>query len=577
MHDTGTFMLGVLSTELIIKILHYCECSTILRFAATCRTYDGLVAQTTSLQLHVELEANGLELVKGSFKEDATYSVILEDLKRFRDAWLSLDFREPIVRSVMKPEMLLWELREGFYIVAFSQSGGGDPDALQFVPLDAETADPPPLLFDFTFSEFTADPGQGLVATISGDSDWTHRCHVDLRSTRTGIAHPLAEYPRLTVEVDFELPPFSSGYSVELMGHMVLAKVSHPRARICELLIWNWRSGTLIQRISSRNGMCDFAFLDQQHLVVQSVTHSDLGRDILALLVYAIPQSAPAAYASPGKQWQVEDFPASQPILQLEFPQLKESSEITERGFFLRSDPTPGRTIYTKSAAFACPYAMTLSMTFCFHRTSADWGVSPFVRVFVDGRSLLKHIYADSYDETKVLPWSVWGTDATRWFTAPEAPDHWICWMSGSKYIRPLSDIPYYCVFDFSSRVADRFRGRNVYPAALDVHDADDPEIGGVGLLEYLDSCLLDFIVDSPNSKPVVVTVGADSPSTINIGGSGGAGFDEPITSRLPYRIVCKGNNEEEHEGWQINQDSIVGVASWRPQSETITIHKLNI
>ncbi|CAE6430350.1 unnamed protein product [Rhizoctonia solani] len=579
MHDTGTFMLGSLSPELIIKILHHCQCSTIFRFAATCKTYHELVAQTTSLQLHIELEANGLELVKGSFKEYATYSVILDDLKRFRDAWLNLDFKEPIVRPVIKSEMLLWELREGFYIVAFSQSGGSDADALQFVPIDVEIPTPPPLLFDFTFSEFTADPGQGLVATISGDPDSTHKCHVDLRSAVTGLAHPLAEYPRLTVEVDFESPPFSSGYSIEIMGHMVLVKVSHPRVHIYELLIWDWRSGILLQRISSREGMCDFAFLDQRHLVVLSATRSDLNRETLALLVYATPQNASALHTSPGKQWRIVDFPFSRPILRLEFPRLKESSEITERGFFLRSDPTPGRTIYAKSAAFACPYATTLSMTFCFHRTSANWGVSPFYRVFVDGQSLLKHIYANSRDETQVIPWSVWGTDATRWFTAPEAPDHWICWMSGSKYVRPLHDISHYCVFDFSPLVAGRFQGRNVqsHPAALDVHSSGGPDIGDIGLLEYLDSCLLDFVADSPDHKPVIVTVGADSPSTINTGKLDGVGFDEPIISRLPYRVVCKGNNEEDHEGWQINRDGIIGVASWRPQSETITIHKLNI
>ncbi|CAE6508296.1 unnamed protein product [Rhizoctonia solani] len=578
MNNTTPLTLGGISTELIIKILHHCECLTILRFAATCKAYNELVAQSVTLQLHIELEANCLELVKGSFKQDATYPVILEDLTRFRDAWLDLDIGEPITRPVGKSDMLLWELREGFYIVAFSQSEGRYADALQFIPLDPETPDPPPLLFDFTFNEFTADPGQGLVAIISRDPQENKTSHVRLCSSSTGLAHPLAQHPRLTAEFDFKPPLFGSGFAIEIMGHTVLAKVSCPLENVYEILIWDWRFGVLLHRISSRDGICDFTFLDQQHLVVMSATHS--AQDSLALLIYDISDDKSACNASPNKPMRATDLPISQPILRLEFPRLKQSAKISEMGLLLRSDPTPDRKIYANSAAFACPYAVTLGITFCFHTVGYDWAAPPFYRVFLDGRSLRDHIRTNSHNGTQVLPWSAWGTNATRWFVTPEEPDHWICWMSGSKYTRPLTDSHYYCVFDFSSLTVGRFQERfkQLYPTVYDrLVDNSDLHTGdGFGDLELLDRYLLAFLEDSPiDTEPVVLTVGADNPSIIAVGNDEDAGFDEPVISQLPYRLVCKDNNEIEHEGWQINGDCIIGVAPWSSPAESITIYKL--
>ncbi|KAH7345502.1 hypothetical protein B0J17DRAFT_42074 [Rhizoctonia solani] len=390
MHDTKGFILGGLSSELIVNILHYCECSTILRFAVTCKAYHELVTHTTSLQLHIELEANGMEIVKGSFKEDATYSAILKDLKQFRDAWLNLDFGEPIVRTVWKSGVLLWQLREGFYIVAFAQSGRGDADTIQYFPLDPEAPDPPPLLFDFTFSDFTADPGQGLVAIISRDSD---QVHVDLCSSTTGLACPLAECPRLTARFGRDFPLSSSQYAIESMGHIMLAKIYYTEGNIYEFLIWDWRSGTFLQRICSQEGICAFTFLDQQHLALLNVARSGSSQDTISLLIYAISETmSTLLHLSSDEQRRVEDYATSEPVLHLEFPRLKGSSKIAEDRFIIQSEPLPGRILYTKSASFACPYAMTLSIIFSFKGSDFDLGISDHHCVFVDGWSLLKHV-----------------------------------------------------------------------------------------------------------------------------------------------------------------------------------------
>ncbi|CAE6445307.1 unnamed protein product [Rhizoctonia solani] len=584
------FTLTDLSSEIVIQILHNCEYPAILRFAATCKTYHAIVTQSTSLQLHIELEANGLELVKDSFKRHATYSVILEDLRRFRDGWLDLDIERPIARSLGSSEMLLWELREGFYIAAFSQSEGHLADALRFTPLDSETSDPPLLLFNFTFNEFTVDPGQELVAILSMDPallvflfpsnyrahglDRSTTCHVHICSMATGLAHPLAQCPRLTVEFDFQP---QSGFAVEIMGHTVLAKVSDLQANVYEILIWDWRSGILLHRISSHQGFCDFSFLDQRHLVVLTVTRSTTP-DTVSLLIYEISDSISTHAAAPGKQVQVGDYLISQPILRFEFPQIQESYSVSGTTFYLRSDPTPGRVIYKNSAAFSCSYAITLSMTISFREVAYEWTTSPNYRVFIDGRYLLDRIRESRHNGTTTLPWSSWGVDATRWLIARDEPDHWICWMSGSRFIYSFSDRPYYCVFDFFSPTVGRFRARfsELYPAAFDRLAKHSELITGDELqdLQLLESHLHSFIEDSPPSSNLfVISVGSDNPTVIDTNDS--VVFVEPITSRLPYRIVFRSNNENTHEGWQINGDCIVGVATWGPPSETITIYKL--
>jgi hypothetical protein len=66
--------------------------------------------------------------------------------------------------------MLLWELRDGAYIKAFSSSGSAflDPDLLQVVPLGFPDL-PPPVKFHITFHEFTVDLRQELVVLVEVD------------------------------------------------------------------------------------------------------------------------------------------------------------------------------------------------------------------------------------------------------------------------------------------------------------------------------------------------------------------------------------------------------------------------
>ncbi|CAE6437216.1 unnamed protein product [Rhizoctonia solani] len=567
-----------LSSEVIVQILHFCKYPTILRFAATCKAYNELVAHSIRLKLHIELEVNGLELVKGSFQRNATYSVILEDLKRFRKAWLDLDLTEPIIRPAGKYKTLLWELREGFYIQAFSQSGVRYADALQFVPLDSETPNPPPLLFDFPFDTFTVDPGQELIAIASKNLGLFTTIFIDLCSMATGCAHSLAQYPRLTAKFDFERPFFLPAIALEIMGNVLLTNVSHLRLHTYELLIWDWRSGNVLSRISSRQGICDFSFLDQQHLALLSASRTEPHLDVLRsleLLVYGLPNGTSTRSNNSEGQIQASDIVASQPILRLAFPLIQESSKISETTFVLRSDPTPGHIIYRCSASFACSYTHTLSMIFSLSRITTGWESPDCYRVFLDGRSLLEQVRTSSSTAVPV-PWASWGICTTRWFLTPRRPDQWNRWMSSSRFIYRLSDQPYYCILDFSPTNFNCFPCPTLTSQLVGINQPEAANaIGSRSRFEDLSELEQEIHRLSVDSKPghklFMAMVGADSPSTID-----GPGFEEPITSRLQYQIICRMNHEPaDYQGWLINGDCVVAISTWRHSTERLIIHKI--
>ncbi|CAE7176696.1 unnamed protein product [Rhizoctonia solani] len=551
-----------ISYETILHILHFCDYLTISRFAAACKAYHRLVKESPSLQLHIELEANGLELVKGS--STASYSEILEELKQYQDAWLKIDLREPVMRFLGSPHGPIWDLQEGFYLKGFSRSEENFADAIQFIPLDADTPDPPPIEFEFRFRKITSDPVQSLLALVSSDPETP--CDIHLCSSITGLAHPLAEKPRLTTEFTILTPSLFPELSIEIMKHMLLAKLSDVVDRSYEILIWDWKAGTLLHRIHSQEGMCDHTFLDERHLVLLTY-HQDTNlhgaQKHLSLLIYYISNN-PTHVASSNDQSQPDNIPIAQPILHLEFPELKESPRISDRAFLLQSGPIPGRMIHTKSAVFSCSHVTTLNATFGFRVRSRGYRPSTSYQVFIDGQSLLNHLSTTSRSGTKVLPWPTWGPKATRWFTAQAGTNLLIDWpycMAGSKFTLPLSHASCNSIFDFSARSVSRSTQlAKLHPDAFlidnDSVDSSDCFAGLKLSQDYLTSFNAKLVYEP---EPYTVVVGSKNPSTIKAGGYPKSGFNETITSYLPFILVYRGRDLN-HEGWQILGDCIVGI-----------------
>ncbi|CAE6430315.1 unnamed protein product [Rhizoctonia solani] len=392
-----TYSFCALSDELIIQILHFCQYEEILRFSATSKRYYNVITNSVSLQLHIELEVNGLEIINGS-RKSAAYSLLLDELLHYRDAWLNLQLGEPTVK-ISHREMMLWELREGNYAIAFSSVPGASlaPDSLQMSHIDFPGASNP-ISFRSDFHEFTFDSGQELVALLRTDPTDNTRFEIKLCSVITGLAHPLAQNPTFIVQLDFSVPSLDQepqAFTLEIMDNILVARVSNVMDPKYEVLAWDWKSGKLLNRIASSSGITDFTFLDKDHLALFSVHKY---RNYLRLITFSLYSlsSHICDELSSGPHFHVSKYAHASPIVTFEFPELDDLYAIEPTRFSVRSDPAPGRAMYTRSAGFAHPTALTFITTI----SVAHVRVFEFpddqdffqLRIFINAKFLLRYL-----------------------------------------------------------------------------------------------------------------------------------------------------------------------------------------
>jgi hypothetical protein len=342
-----------------------------------------------------------------------------------------------------------------------------------------------------------------------------------------------------------------------------VVKFAAAAERLYEILIWNWKTGVLLNRIACDNGICDFVFLDNDSLVLWFIS-SGSGNDLLdsaSLLVYENICSTETKHnGSGGELLDVSSFLKRSPTLAFQFPQLRRESGVSSQGFLIRSDPGPGRN-YTTSAPFSSARALTLGLAMSVLAS----GHLRHFRIFVDVHQLLGHLEQAKQQSTSALNWDEWGDDATRWFPTARAPTHWICWMFGSRFItrdapRNTSDGRNISVFDFhsptirrhSTRIQDTYVTLKRSPARL-LQRKERIRIGDLGHFDH--NSWPDELGDAAVSENAVAVdvIGRETPTIIPY-------FQQPITSRLPYRVVTPVHSMDAHEGWLIDGNHIIGM-----------------
>ncbi|KAG8689055.1 hypothetical protein FRC11_004225 [Ceratobasidium sp. 423] len=196
--------LDTLPREILVRTLQNCDYVTIIRFSLTCKKAYEVVSSSISLQLHIELEINGLEIADGSSKGNPNYSSILKELKDYQDAWLNLRLSPMVKQPIMGSDADVpnWELRSGTYYGDFRVSEPEhDEDFLvdrtQVAILGSPNI-PPPIDFERTFAQSTMDPNQDLVILGEDEVEGSEFARYHLRSVATGQPHPLAEHPIIT-------------------------------------------------------------------------------------------------------------------------------------------------------------------------------------------------------------------------------------------------------------------------------------------------------------------------------------------------------------------------------------------
>ncbi|KAH7345506.1 hypothetical protein B0J17DRAFT_764149 [Rhizoctonia solani] len=580
-----------LSDELVIQVLHFCQYEEILRFSATCRRYNNIIANSIGLQFHIELEVSGLEIING-LRKNATYSLLLDELIHYRDAWLNLQFEEPIEQRSNR-EMLLWELREGNYAVAFSSVPGTllAPDSLQMSHIDFPGASNT-ITFHRDFHEFTFDLGQELVVLLRTDPTDNARLEIQLCSTITRLAHPLAQNPTFIVQLDFSIPSLDQepqAFTLEIMDNILVARISNLMDPKYEILAWDWKSGKLLRRIASSSGIADFTFLDKDHLALFSVEKYETYLRLITFSLYSL-YSHTCDEISNGSYFDVPKYANAHPILTFEFPELDNLYIVEPIGFSVRSDPTPGRAMYTRSAGFAHPTALTFSTTISLaHIRMFDFPDDQDLfqlRVFIDAKLLLHYLLEFRGEmDTITVPWTKWGIQTTRWFLCDQEIFYWLYWTSGSRYIsvteRPGSTLHDLSILDFH-RPTVRRHDSSLLDYSLASYQTTEYEeesskivLEGKGLI--FSDCLSLDPSPLPGSTPASLTllakiVDSSTPTIIK------KGFSVPVESRLPYRVVTKPKFVPKCQDWLIDGNHIVGtnpLHSSSGASEQIFVYKL--
>ncbi|CAE6432935.1 unnamed protein product [Rhizoctonia solani] len=161
---TRPLLITDIPSEALVHVLHYCNYKAIIQFSMTCKKSHETVRQSVSLQLHIELEINGLEIINRSSNTSGDYSTILAELKGYRDAWCSLKFDSVVQQRVLSNiQGMEWDIKNGAYIGRLQGDNGFD--RIQIIHLCSPTA-PAPLDPKKRFDDFMVDVGQDLVVLI---------------------------------------------------------------------------------------------------------------------------------------------------------------------------------------------------------------------------------------------------------------------------------------------------------------------------------------------------------------------------------------------------------------------------
>ncbi|KAG8695338.1 hypothetical protein FRC11_001552 [Ceratobasidium sp. 423] len=423
------------------------------------------------------------------------------------------------------------------------------------------------------FQGFSVDSEQNLVVLAVPQPMYfgSQRVSIQLRSMLDGMPHPLAHHPTLTILADFKVQRGATAIEFDIMDHLLVVKITDFGNHKYELVILDWRSGTLLQRIGSGSDRVarSFVYLDKGYILLASGTGFDRATiSSLKFLIYNIyfKHRSSEDEAKTGPNYRLQDIAHSEPILIFEFPEIDDRYRLSPL-LFIRAGPIPGSAIHTQSTAFTHSRVPTVALAFTFNGYSYFMSGLDF-RVFIDASRLFHYILNSNESSSTVVPWSEWGTRATRWFSDSEGQGlQWDRMISGSRWLRTTDrrehKPPYgLSVFDFNPRTVMRHAQRKVdnYVIASEC-ESYQRSIGGIVLQgDRLRECIAvrsdirDWHIKDPNDRTASIEiVDSDMPTIIT------KGFKAPVESRLPYRVVSKFEDICCRD-WTMDGEHIVGI-----------------
>ncbi|KAG8709194.1 hypothetical protein FRC09_000800 [Ceratobasidium sp. 395] len=467
--------------------------------------------------------------------------------------------------------MTLQGLRDGVFAQAFSQNGLKRILLISLSPDESRTQ----VNFDTVFDGFTMDLSQNLIALAGVEPNQRSHGWLRLCSSITGQAHPQAQKHLLVVKLGFDSGVDTPGLALEIMNDLVAAKFECTSELAYEILVWNWKTGRLMHRINSDNGLCSFGFLDNSRLIVWSAHSGNKNNRklvLLSLVVYKQLGCADPGYdASDSGIFNIASFPTLKPAFTFQFPKFETSTSVCRTDFLIRPGYEPGSSIPV-SSPFTYSRALTLGLTMTI--TTARY--LQRLRIYVDTFQLTRHMELAQGRSVSKLDWDEWGEHATRWFHARHPTDS-TSWMFGS---RSLFEGKYLSVVDFYTPTVRRHTNRRQDTYFLPKRSE---ELIAKRLSRIHKGCLPDAFsehdiecgqlnqLNRPNmdeNAVIVDCVTSQEPTTISF-------FEKPVMSRLPYRMVTRVQPLRSYGSWLISGRQLIEM---NPRSEgTMSTDELTI
>ncbi|CUA67674.1 hypothetical protein RSOLAG22IIIB_07518 [Rhizoctonia solani] len=588
--EMNRFSFSCLPDELVIHMLHYCHFKQILRFAITSKRNHAIVATSTSLRLHIELESHDLEIAGYSPQEKgATCSEILAEFLQYQAvnllAWRNLKFSGPIERTPgQRPTVCQWS--EGNYVVGYRSRPDSLTtqyfDSLQIMPLTSFEHFSP-LILENEFTELMVDANQNLGVfgrwELQSSGQKNAQLEIALISLKTGHPHPLAQISKLHIQLDFDYDPSSTGVNLDVMHDILSIELKNYQEEFFETLVWDWKSGCFLMRIKSNSESPSSCYFDEVHLGVLVYEPTVDGQGCysrqISLSLYRIPSHSNKEVPS-GNLFRASSYPCARPTVAFLFPELDKSHYVMNNDFF--SDPVPGRVLPLDKVTLAHSSMVTFTLNLTLDSVDDEDDGPIHFRIFVSARHLHRYVPEHMYTAsrpTTLVPWELWGTEATRWFlwNNPNSDDiEWGLWTYGSRFLHirnePDSTLHDLSVIDFAPRTAMDAHDNSLALQRTPEYKQRLERIVSEG--KMLISAYAKNAFEGELPPVFADTIGSDIPTTIK------TGFAAPVESRLPYRVVTRPQFLPTCEDWTIDANHIIGLYPGGREDGTILVHSLH-
>ncbi|KAF8603931.1 hypothetical protein BDV93DRAFT_522733 [Ceratobasidium sp. AG-I] len=395
---------------------------------------------------------------------------------------------------------------------------------------------------------------------------------IHLRTYTDGSVHPLAQLPAWTIQLPFaQCLYLGHNTQVEFLGDLLVIRFTLPKTAQNDILIWNWRTGALLNRINIE-GTCSFGFPTPDCLSVFNCLNPWEVNNSIGLFIYSdIRRPLVSVPTGATDVCVVANHTALSPSVVLRFPPRMVPLEyIIQHATLSQRSPLAASTSPFKIGLDPSVLHLTMAFTPEANDQENNGGIVliliPAVcEIFVSIAKLLKYTVAPAppTDYVEDIPWGKWGEYSTRWFYSATEPlseeSRWV--VEGTRAIatnylgrdNEVDAYDYVTLLDFHPPTVRRFPHAHdghlsMWKSGADRHvDLASPQKDLIDIWETLED-------HSHEGDVFVNVVDENNPSfTSGFGESG-------VISRLPYRMVTRRMPKGRRSRWTLDKNRIVQV-----------------